>query len=170
MSNSIPEELRNLIHNLYTPLGLKVTNELFCERESREYRACRFSLNHQNIIFRVAKTTPKKIGQFVTLWQRDLLSGNIIPFDKSDDINFVIVGIYDDNIHRGQFVFSKQILLSQNIISQNHTGGKLAFRVYPPWIKCISKQAIQTQKWQIPCFFSVGDYGNSAKLLKLFSN
>ncbi|MGR3973769.1 MAG: MepB family protein [Candidatus Rhabdochlamydia sp.] len=35
------------------------------EQESKEYGACRLKLDHREIIFRVAKTTPKKVGQIV---------------------------------------------------------------------------------------------------------
>ncbi|RCH70735.1 hypothetical protein DT019_00145 [Streptomyces sp. SDr-06] len=40
------------------------------EPESAEYVAHRFTLDGQAVRFRVAKTTPTQVGQFVTLWQR----------------------------------------------------------------------------------------------------
>lgn len=45
-------------------------SELTIEKESSEYGACKFKYSSMNITFRSAKTTPTKIGQFVTLWKR----------------------------------------------------------------------------------------------------
>ncbi|WP_373564966.1 MepB family protein [Paenibacillus sp. E222] len=55
------------------------------EAQNAEYVAYVLTLNSLSIRFRVAKTTPTKIGQFVTLWQRSkdgsthvqILYGNI---------------------------------------------------------------------------------------------
>ena len=40
--------------------------------ESTEYNACSYTVNGQKIIERTAKITPKKIGQFVTCWKRNI--------------------------------------------------------------------------------------------------
>jgi hypothetical protein len=47
------------------------------ERESLEYAACSFKLNSMSVKFRVAKITPTKIGQFVTLWKRVSKGGSV---------------------------------------------------------------------------------------------
>ena len=60
-------DLSSAIEQIYKPAGMRLTDEAWREEESAEYGACRFSLNGQVIVFRVAKTTPTKIGQFVTL-------------------------------------------------------------------------------------------------------
>ena len=45
------------------------------------------------------------------------------------------------------------MLLQNNIISKNNTGGKRGFRVYPKWTIPENEQAIKTQKWQLQSFF-----------------
>jgi hypothetical protein len=59
------------------------------ESESAEYGACTFVLNGLSICFRIAKITPKKTGQFVTLWKR-MGKSSIQPFDLSDSIDFLL--------------------------------------------------------------------------------
>ncbi|MEC0126550.1 MepB family protein [Paenibacillus pabuli] len=49
----------------------------------------------------------------------------------------------------GHFVFPKHVLLQRDIISDQGKGGKRAIRVYPPWDKPTSKQALNTQQWQL---------------------
>src|SRR5688500_18422013 len=49
---------------VYEPLGWKCNN-VQQDAESKEYCACSFEMNDKKIIFRVAKITPTKIGQFV---------------------------------------------------------------------------------------------------------
>lgn len=149
----LPDEVVSAIHEMYEPAGLKAA-DVMREPESLEYKACRLTLNGQNIVFRVAKTTPAKLGQFVTIWQRLTPDAEIIPFDISDNISFVVVCVFDA-IHQGQFVFDQKILLAKDIISRNGNGGKRAIRVYPPWIKPIAKEAIETQLWQLSYFLPI---------------
>ena len=78
--------LYTLIKNIYEPAGMKITTAPVAEPESAEYGAYRFGLNDKNIVFRVAKTTPTKIGQFVTLWKRQNAGDVIMPFDTTDSI------------------------------------------------------------------------------------
>ena len=94
----IPLELTRLIQNVYEPAGLKITSPVECETESIEYGACRFGLNGFNIVFRTAKITPKKLGQFVTLWKRSTPKSPIIPLDISDNIDFVIISVTENAI------------------------------------------------------------------------
>jgi hypothetical protein len=148
----IPLELTKLIQNVYEPAGLKITSPAECETESIEYGACRFGLNGFNIAFRTAKITPKKLGRFVTLWKRPTQNNPIIPLDISDNIDFVIVSV-TENAYHGQFIFSQKTLANQGILSHQSQGGKLAFRVYPSWVKPEAKAAIKTQQWQLQHFF-----------------
>lgn len=123
------------------------------EAESAEYAAYTFTLNGNTIKFRVAKITPTKIGQFVTLWKR-LGDGPIQPFDADDAITyFVICTRHGERF--GQFVFPMSVLLSHDIVAQNGQGGKRAIRVYPPWDKPVSRQAQKTQQWQTPYFLEI---------------
>ncbi len=137
---------------VYTPSGLNCSLPSI-ESESAEYGACRFVLNSLSICFRVAKITPTKIGQFVTIWKRTGKSP-IQPFDLSDPIDFFVVSVRKENLF-GQFVFSKLVLCEKGIVSKNGQGGKRAIRVYPPWDKTISSQAQKTQKWQLEYFLEI---------------
>ncbi|MDP3442069.1 MAG: MepB family protein, partial [Ignavibacteria bacterium] len=138
--------------------------------ESLEYCACQFSMNRRIIEYRESKITPIKIGQFVTVWRRNKL-GIIVPFDSLDAIDFVII-FAKNNYNSGQFIFPKSTLIEKQILSKNGNGGKLGFRVYPPWDKPTSKQAVKTQSWQTKYFLSIERDGtcdlNRAK--HLFSN
>ncbi|MCX5923915.1 MAG: MepB family protein [Candidatus Dependentiae bacterium] len=138
--------------NIYKSAGLMCDN-IIIEPESKEYSACRFIINNKQAHFRVAKITPTKIGQFVTLWKRTA-SGPIAPYDESDSIDLWIISVYSGN-HFGQFIFPKSVLLKQGILSKNGIGGKRAIRVYPPWDKAESKQATETQVWQLNYFLDL---------------
>lgn len=123
------------------------------EMESEEYCAHTFELNNRKIIFRNAKTTPKKVGQFVTLWKRNP-DGITQSFELSDDFDFAIINAKSEN-RRGQFVFPKSVLFKQGIISDNQKQGKRGFRVYPIWDKVTNSQASKTQQWQLQYFLEI---------------
>lgn len=123
------------------------------EVESADYGAYEFVLNARRITFRVAKITPTKIGQFVTLWKR-VGSGPIQPFDRSDPVDcFVVSTRHAENF--GQFVFPTSVLCAHDIVSKQGVGGKRAIRVYPPWDKTESRQAQKTQRWQLDYFLDL---------------
>ncbi|WP_375709842.1 MepB family protein [Priestia megaterium] len=67
--------------------------------------------------------------------------------------------------------FPKEVLLKQKILKTATTKGKMAIRVYPIWDKPTSKQAIETQKWQLEYFVETNDANNlpRQKLLKLYT-
>ncbi|WP_267242704.1 MepB family protein [Streptomyces sp. PR69] len=127
------------------------------EPESAEYAACAFTLDGRSVRFRVAKTTPTKAGQFVTVWQRSE-EGPIRPFDAVDGVDLFVISSRDDGGF-GQFVFPREVLCQRNIVSRDGTGGKRGFRVYPPWVATASRQARSTQAWQVDYFFSLGQDG-----------
>ncbi|GAG75353.1 unnamed protein product, partial [marine sediment metagenome] len=151
---------KNIIHRdllatkalVYNPCEFKCSPPI-AETESTEYGAYAFNLNGFSTRFRVAKITPTKIGQFVTLWKRSA-KGPIQPYDVSDAIDFFIISVRNVN-YFGQFVFPKSILCEKNIFSTNAKGGKRGIRVYPPWDKTTSKQAKKTQEWQIKYFLEI---------------
>lgn len=58
----IPNDLIAAIQDVYTPAGMQLTDLAIREAESAEYGASRFGLDGHTIVFRVAKTTPTKIG------------------------------------------------------------------------------------------------------------
>lgn len=140
--NSIPPEV-------YNPSNLAIS-KLQIDAESKEYDACRYQLNGFKIISRTAKRTPKKVGQFVTFWKRNA-AGPIEPFEENDEFDFFVVNVHCEE-KSGQFVFPKSILIQKGIISTDKKEGKRAFRVYPSWDVVESKQATQSQKWQLEYF------------------
>lgn len=155
----VPCELVSAVEQVYKPAGMTLTQEIRREPQSAEYEACRLGLDDQEVVFRVAKTTPTKIGQFVTLWKRPTLVSEIAPFDIADGIAFVVVSVADD-IHRGQFVFDQTILAAKGVMSIDGEGGKRAIRVYPPWVRPVAKQAIKTQQWQLKYFVALEQDGS----------
>ena len=164
------QELSVAIANLYEPAGLKLSMDPIPEPESTDYGACYFGLNHKKVLFRIAKTTPTKIGQFVTLWKRPTPTSEIAPFDLSDDISFVIIHV-SDGVHHGQFIFDQKILLSKGVMSKNNQGGKRAIRVYPAWSTPTAKDAIKTQAWQLQYFLPLGEniQADLAQVRKFFN-
>jgi hypothetical protein len=155
---------------VYEPAGLRVTHAALREAESAEYGACRFGLDGRAIAFRVAKTTPTKLGQFVTLWKRPSLRGEIAPLDAGDGLAFVVVSVFD-SVRRGQFVFPQRALVEQGVMSSGGKGGKRAIRVYPPWATARVDAAIQTQHWQLLYFLPLAEDGSAdpALLRRLFN-
>jgi hypothetical protein len=148
----IPENLIETKELVFDKYGFDLRN-LEIEKESTEYCACKFDLDTIKILFRVAKITPTKIGQFVTFWKRSE-NGPIEPYAVSDEIDFFIINT-KSNDKFGQFIFPKSVLSQQGIISINLKEGKRGIRVYPPWDLTISKQAQKTQKWQLEYFLEI---------------
>lgn len=138
--------------NIYEPQGF-VISEFSRALESQEYSACSFVMNQHRIQFRTAKITPTKIGQFVTLWKRSH-AGPIQPYDMTDEVDLFVINVRTPE-HLGQFVFPKAVLWEKGIISNEGKGGKRAIRVYPPWDKTDSRQAQNTQKWQLLYFLEI---------------
>jgi len=151
---SLKELPKDLIiaQKLITNLSVNYT-EPVAEAESTDYGAYIFSINQLSVRYRIAKITPTKTGQFVTLWKR-AGNGPIQPFDSSDDIDLFIISVRSGE-HFGQFIFPKNILQEKGILTTNNKEGKRAIRVYPPWDITNSKQAKKTQQWQIAYFLKM---------------
>jgi hypothetical protein len=158
--------LANAIEKIYTPAEMQVTNAVR-ESESAEYEACRFELNGKLVVFRVAKTTPTKMGQFVTIWKRE--QGKTVALDSSDGVHSVVIDITDTK-HHGQFIFNQQTLISQGVMSHKGKKGKAGIRVYPPWVVTENDQAKKTQRWQLQCFLPFAEDGTAdlPTVLRLF--
>ena len=137
---------------IYEPLDWKCQN-IKQEAESQEYGACTFEMNDKSVIFRIAKITPTKIGQFVTIWKR-IGNGPTMPYDAQDAFDYMVVNVRSKD-HFGQFVFPKAVLVSKGIISKNGIGGKRGIRVYPAWDIADNPQARKTQAWQLKYFFEI---------------
>jgi hypothetical protein len=151
-TKTIPKDLITAKDLVYDRCDF-VCTEPIPETESKEYAAHSFAINGKSIKFRIAKTTPTKTGQFVTLWKR-IENGPIAPFHIEDPIDFFIVSCRKEN-HLGQFIFPKKVLHDKGILSDNIKEGKRAIRVYPPWDTATSKQAQKTQQWQLDYFMEI---------------
>ncbi len=160
------KNLKQIKTKIYDRCSFEIS-DFKLEQESKEYDACRFNLNGSRVVSRNAKITPKKIGQFVTFWKRNG-NGPIEPFNDRDEIDFFVVNIRTEN-EWGQFVFPKSVLIEKGIISTQKKEGKRAFRLYPSWDKTKSKQAEQTQKWQLNYFYEVGEMTDFEKVIQLYS-
>jgi hypothetical protein len=132
------------IKQLLKELALDYTN-LELESESQEYDACRFVLGNQKVVFRSAKITPKKVGQFVTCWKRNKAS-QTQAFESIDDIDILIIHCKSGD-NQGYFAFPKSVLIHHGILSTATKKGKMGMRVYPSWDKVSNLQAIRSQKW-----------------------
>lgn len=150
----LPHDLVLAMRGLYRQAGVATTRAPEREQESGEYGACRLHLEGRVVVFRVARTTPTKTGQFVTLWKRPAPGDSIAPLDSGDGIDLVIVSVADAT-RRGQFVFDQQALLRHGVMSRDGQGGKRAIRVYPPWSTPVAKDAIKTQQWQLRHFVAL---------------
>ncbi len=162
-------ELESINKLIFKPLGIVLTN-VAAELESKEYFAHKFQINGQHVIFRCAKITPTKIGQFVTIWKRDD-NGITQPFDLHDDFNFCIITARK-NENFGLFIFPKLVLYHNKILSDNTRDGKRGIRVYPTWDLTANKQAQKTQLWQTEYFIALSkneeiDFETVKKLLTM---
>lgn len=133
---------------------LKIS-ELTSDAECEEYEGYNFRLENKNVKYRKAKITPKKIGQFVTLWKRNM-AGQTEPFDVEDDFDFYIIAVEKDE-RFGIFVFPKWVLGERQILSTSTKEGKRGFRLYAEWDKPENKQAVKTKAWQCLYFIELGD-------------
>lgn len=159
--NTLHRDLLLAKELVYDVCGLELKN-VQVHNESTEYAACSFELNGNKIEHRCSKITPTKVGQFITIWKRNM-EGITAPFDISDGIDFIIITARSgDNF--GQFIFPITILAERAIVSRNGKSGKRGIRVYPPWEKPTSKQAMETQEWQ-SIFFVAPKFGFSNIIL-----
>lgn len=151
--SDFPSDLFHIKEILFDTCGLKICS-FQSDLESQEYSACSFKLNGKNITFRTSKVTPKKIGQFVTVWRRNE-KGITQPFVKSDALDYILISSRHEN-NFGLFIFPKTTLIEQGIITDRKEG-KRGMRVYPPWDQAPNKQAKKTQEWQIKYFLTPED-------------
>ena len=143
-----------LIAAAFRARGVAVS-ELRAEAESLDYGAHTLAVNGQSAAFRIARTTPKKAGQFVTLWQRTTPEGGgpIRPFDSSDGVELFIVSV-SGREGSGYFAFPQATLIARGVVSRDFVGGKRAMRVYPPWSIPANRTAQATQRWQLEFYCS----------------
>ena len=174
MSNStkIFSELNLINKYVFQVCGIELDN-VQSELESQEYFAHNFELNKQKVKFRMAKITPTKTGQFVTIWKRNE-NGITEPYNVSDELELYLIGTRQGT-KLGLFIFSKTVLCDNKILTNNETVGKRGIRVYPTWCLTKNKQAQKTQDWQSKCFVEIKsndqiDIIKAKKLLNIEKN
>jgi len=127
------------------------------DKECPDYFGCKFQLGSQYVKFRKTRVTPKKIGQFVTLWKRDR-NGQPVPYDLGDDFDFYIIP--SEHTHQsGLFIFPKELLARMGILTSEVKEGKRGFRLYPDWDIPVNSQRIKTKKWQMEYFIKIDNEG-----------
>ena len=167
--NEFYKALTYVNENFYEPNHF-IIKDFREEVQNSDYGAGIFQLNSKSVRFRVAKKTPTKIGQFVAFWEKDSNHKNqAFSYEKATDL--LVINTFTSENNFGQFVFPKEVLVKQNILKTATTKGKMAIRVYPRWEKPTSKQAIETQKWQLEYFVEVNKRNHLPlqELLKLYS-
>lgn len=154
---------------VYEPNNLLV-NTVQEERQNSKYGAGTFQLASKTVRFRVANITPAKAGQFVAFWEKDENNKNQ-PLAYGDAPDLLVITVFADESKLGQFIFPKELLVTQNILRSNSTKGKMALRVYPSWDHPTSKQAIKTQQWQLPYFVDMSDLSKlpNNKIMELYA-
>ena len=144
-----------LIYELvFKPYNLSLKN-IKPETESQEYTALTFQVYNYKILFRKAKITPTKTGQFVTLWKRNE-KGITEPFNLTDEFDFYLIATKTPT-NFGVFIFPKKVLQHHTILSDPARDGKRGIRVYPNWDETTSKQAQRTQVWQTEYFIDLSN-------------
>jgi hypothetical protein len=111
--NLFSAEQNLLLETFFAKVEVSISDFLL-ETESSEYGACQFLINDKKIVARIAKITPKKIGQFVTIWQRNQ-SGITEPFQESNQLDFIFIFAKQEK-QFGVFVFPTNVLLEKGII------------------------------------------------------
>lgn len=148
------KEIKFLFDQVLKPLNLRIS-DISTDLECEEYFGHNFKINELNIKFRKSKLTPKKVGQFVTLWKRNP-EGKTIPFESEDDYLFYIIFV-EENTNTGFFIFPKTILEEYQILTSNGKEGKRGFRIYTDWHFPENKQAEKTKQWQTQFFLNFSD-------------
>lgn len=147
-------ELELINKNIFEVCGIELKN-IQREPESQEYFAHTFELGNQKVKFRVAKITPTKVGQFVTIWKRNK-NGMTEPPHVDDEFDFYIIAAKLDS-RLGVFLFNKRVLSENKILTNKDIEGKRGIRIYPEWDLTPNKQAQKTQRWQKEYFVEISD-------------
>lgn len=139
------------INNLLD-LALDLTN-VELENQNALYFGANLKINGFSVRFRKSKITPTKTGQFVVVWEKN--SANINqPYSYTTSPDYLII-YSESKDNKGVFVFPKEVLLKNKILSSSNQKGKMGFRVYPSWEKASSPQALKTQNWQCKYFIDL---------------
>lgn len=150
---------------IYQPNGL-IVSDIQEESQNAKYAGGIFCLSSKTVRFRVANITPTKVGQFVAFWQKDRQNKNQ-PYTFETAPDLLVITTFRNDEEFGQFVFPKDVLLKEGILSSDLSIGKMAIRVYPRWDSPLSKQAIKSQQWQLNYFIDSSD--SSERIKDLYS-
>lgn len=142
---TLPAQLIKAFEIGYFPFNLKPRN-IILNNEGKDYSSLSFQIQDLKIEYREAKVTPKKLGYFVTLWKRNSMA-KTEPYSFLESIDYYCFGIAC-NRNFGQFIFPRNILFENGILSSPTHKGKLGFRLYTPSLKLTSEHAKKTQIWQ----------------------
>ena len=145
------KEIARIERAIFKKLNLYISN-VQEDKEYAAYSGYNFQFSGMNIKFREAKTTPGKIGKFVTLWKRNA-SGETEPFNVEDNYNFYIITAENEN-QSGFFCFPKSVLTEKQLLTVGNKTGKRDFRVYTDW-DIPENQAIKTRQWQSDFFIDL---------------
>lgn len=154
MEKKVLSDLELINDLVFKPCDFNLKN-IQSGSESQEYAAHTFQLDEYKILFRKAKITSKKTGQFVSIWKRND-QGITSPFQLFDDFDFFIIATKTPT-NFGIFIFPKSVLLENKVISDEKIEGKRGMRVYPSWDETTNKQAEKTQTWQTKHFLNLSD-------------
>lgn len=149
------KELALIRHTIFDRLELHIT-DLTKEAECEEYAGYNFKFGPFSIKFRKARITPKKTGQFVTLWKRNPQTKETEPFTSADTFDFLII-FTEDKYQQDFFFFSRNTLVQHKILTASSQTGKRGFRVYAAWDTPGNKQAEKTGIWQKKSFINFSD-------------
>ena len=105
-----------------------------------------------------------------------LLGRTQVPFDVSDDIDLVALGIVDDTQALcGCYFFPKEVLRTQSILSVGHEGGRTSLSLYPPFASPSARISsgrkriiLAMQKWQEEFYIDLADHEMLAENRKRF--
>lgn len=140
---------------IYQPNGLIVAS-IQEEAQNAKYGGGTFTLSSKTVRFRVANTTPTKVGQFVAFWEKDHKNVNQ-PYCYENAPDLLVINTFEKKNKCGQFVFPKKVLLNKKILKSEINKGKMGMRVYPIWDHPTSSQAIDTKAWQQKYFINFGE-------------
>lgn len=150
----LPMQTLNWLQDYWLTSDQKIENRTY-ETQNEDYEGMTFTISGETFRSRLAKKTPKKKGYFVVFWEKDPQNKNQ-PYAFLEAPNQLIV-IVKDAEKQGCFLFPKEALLQQGILSSDTSKGKMALRVYPIWETDLNASAARTQKWQTKYF---SDYTN----------
>lgn len=162
-SSKIFSEIELLNNSIFKVCKIELEN-VKTEKESQAYFAHNFELNKKKVKFRMAKITPTKTGQFVTIWKRNE-NGITEPPNIDDEFEFYVIATRQEE-RFGVFIFDKMVLGENRILTSKKGEGKRGIRVYPNWSVTENKQAQKTQNWQTKYFVEISS-GNETDLNKI---